>query len=649
MSARPGPRVGLLVLLVLAACGPTDQPLLDSDGDGSPDAADCAPQDPSIYPFAPDPWGDEVDQDCDGADGVDADGDGYPAPGEGTENTEVDCDDARPDVHPHATEIPDNGVDEDCDGADGAGTTPGDFDNDGTPDEEDCDPEDPALNEEDADGDGFTSCGGDCDDTDPDRYPQGGWEDPWDGVDTDCDGVDGTETDSSHAILAGEVANENGGDAVAAWDVDGDGLGDLLIGAPHYTFEGQGSIGRTTYFKGAQLAAGGTLALSEAHATLHCGSDIALLGDLDGDGVGEVAVASATGGPDYQGAVYVFRGAHLETGGVVEREEAMTSLLAEAGVHLSDGKVAHIGDLDGDALSELAISAPGSDLGAPGGGAVWIVAGSLLATGGTIELADVPTVFACAEESALCGYRLVSPGDVDGDGLPDLVVGAPQWGLTSTPTEWGRVFLLSGDRLAAGGALDEADTHSTVRRPGVGGVGWEVAALGDLDGDGTQDLAVVGDTWVSEEADGRPLIVLGSQLAAGGDFHLASAHAVVELADLDGDGDLDDWTPAITGPGDVDGDGVPDLVVSLGTNGVAAAGSPQAWLLPGSLLVPGGVVSLGSATAAFHRDSPEAASNLVTHRAGDIDGDGRPDLLFADPSDGTVEAGAGRAWLLLSP
>ena len=77
----------------------------DFDGDGSPDALDCAPSDPSTHPGALDPFGDLIDQDCDGNDGIDLDGDGYPSNPELLGTPSYDCDDGQFDVHPEASDV----------------------------------------------------------------------------------------------------------------------------------------------------------------------------------------------------------------------------------------------------------------------------------------------------------------------------------------------------------------------------------------------------------------------------------------------------------------------------------------------------------------------------------------------------------------
>jgi hypothetical protein len=127
----------LALSLLFTAC-PNSSELYDFDKDGSLDAEDCAPSDPLIHPGADDPYGDGIDQDCDGGDGVDLDGDGYPS------NLEVgdpllDCDDS---FYPDAPDIYNDGLDHNCDGTDGI----------------------------DSDGDGVAVSGGDCNDSDPTEY-----------------------------------------------------------------------------------------------------------------------------------------------------------------------------------------------------------------------------------------------------------------------------------------------------------------------------------------------------------------------------------------------------------------------------------------------------------------------------------------------
>jgi len=230
------PLVVLPLVFLLAACsGP--EPKYDFDNDGVDDADDCAPEDASIYPGAQDPYGDGIDQDCDGVDGLDADGDGYAVQGD-------DCDDLNAEINPDATEICGNGDDEDCDGLtddadpdcqgddddavdddDDSGQPDDDDvlddddsslsddddvvdddddvvddddmlddddsstdDDDSSTDDDDIGPDDDDSAAVDADGDGVAA-DLDCDDSDPGVFPLAG-DTHGDGVDSDCDGID---------------------------------------------------------------------------------------------------------------------------------------------------------------------------------------------------------------------------------------------------------------------------------------------------------------------------------------------------------------------------------------------------------------------------------------------------------------------------
>jgi hypothetical protein len=112
--------LGLALLLSAEGCRDGVGVRTDYDGDGDEDAVDCAPADASIHHGAADPWGDGIDQDCDGADGIDRDGDGSPGNEELADQPELyDCNDTAADVHPGAPDPAGDEVDQDCDGNDG--------------------------------------------------------------------------------------------------------------------------------------------------------------------------------------------------------------------------------------------------------------------------------------------------------------------------------------------------------------------------------------------------------------------------------------------------------------------------------------------------------------------------------------------------
>ncbi len=144
-----------VLLALLAGCATGSIGSQDFDGDGTQDGDDCDPSNASIYPGAEDPYGDTIDQDCDGVDGDAGDLDN-----DGTAN-EDDCAPEDADIYPGADDTYGDDIDQNCDGIDGI----------------------------DSDGDGYASTdsgGDDCNDGDAGIHP--GAEDPDDAIDQDCDG-----------------------------------------------------------------------------------------------------------------------------------------------------------------------------------------------------------------------------------------------------------------------------------------------------------------------------------------------------------------------------------------------------------------------------------------------------------------------------
>ena len=239
------------------------------------------------------------------------------------------------------------------------------------------------------------------------------------------------------------------------------------------------------------------------------GSSVAPIGDLDGNGVTDIAVGAIgdDDGGSLRGAVWLL---WLTTSGTVSSTAKISDTAGGFLGALSDGDlfgsaVAGLGDLDGDGVADLAIGAPRDDDGGTDRGAVWIV---FLNPDGSVKafqkISDTAGGFSgTLDNGDWFGGALSALGDLDGDGVEDLAVGAPfdDDGGTDRGAVW--VLFLNPDGTV------KSDAKLSDVTPGFGGAladfdsfGSAVATMRDLDGDSHVELAV-GATGDSEVGLGR--------------------------------------------------------------------------------------------------------------------------------------------------
>lgn len=380
------------------------------------------------------------------------------------------------------------------------------------------------------------------------------------------------------------------------------------------------------------------------------GRSIALLGDLDGDGRPEIAVGAPNDddGALDTGAVWILK--VRPDGKVMIAEKLSGTSPGLAGLLPFDGRfgisVAAPGDLDADGVCDLLVGASGDDDAAFNGGALWIL---LLNADGSVK---TPIKISSATSPAIAplipyasfGIAVAALGDLDGNGIVDVAVGASGDGPEPGDAV-GAVFVLFLD--ASLSVLSATKLGGT-----AGGLPWTlqtgdsfgyaVGALGDLDGDGVPDIAAHSNDRLFGTDGAVHVLFLDADGTVKDHVRIAGDGQAGFVADL---GSNDNFAQAINVVGDIDHDGVVDLGVgaSTATGGLGfndgavfllfmnAAGTVKSH----TMIAPGGV-------GGFTGPAPEGSHfGRSVAPLGDIDGDGRLDIAIGMSAYPSVVKGPG--------
>ncbi|MEZ5742978.1 MAG: hypothetical protein R3D89_04430 [Sphingomonadaceae bacterium] len=456
-----------------------------------------------------------------------------------------------------------------------------------------------------------------------------------------------------------------------AGDINGDGFADVIIGAHGADQPGKLWVGESyvVFGKASGFAASISLAslngsdgfrLDGIDAEDQSGYSVSAAGDVNGDGYDDIIIGAQSadpGGDSNAGESYVLFGkasgfaASIDLGALNGTDGFRLDGIDPT--DLSGRSVSAAGDINGDGYGDIIFGAHFAD---PGGttsaGESYVVFGKASGFAASIDLGalngtDGFTLVGqnISDES---GYSVAAAGDYNGDGYDDVIIGAP---YANGSAGWSAVYFGKASGFAATVNLSGLNGSDGFRMDGVAAndeSGWSVSGAGDVNGDGYDDI-IIGARWADPAGivnAGEAYLVFGKASGIAASFNLSTLNGNngFRIAGINGSDFLGN---AVSGAGDVNGDGYDDIVIGAyqgDPNSVSQSG--ESYVIFGK--ASGFAVTLDPSTLdgtdGFRLDGIDSSdySGYSVSSAGDVNADGYDDIIIgayqADPG-GTTSAG----------
>ena len=474
---------------------------------------------------------------------------------------------------------------------------------------------------------------------------------------------------SNGFVINGILSGDNAGFSVSgAGDFNGDGIDDLIIGAFGANRNVLGTAGASYVVFGSNGGFSSSFNLSSLNGTSgfvingiedsdNSGFSVNVAGDVNGDGIDDLIIGARYADPNgnnMAGESYVVFGSN---GG-------FSSSLNLSGLNGTDGfvingigsgdrsgrSVSGVGDVNGDGIDDLIIGAPYAD---PNGnrdaGTSYVVFGSNGGFPSSLNLngLDGTNGFQINGFDAddISGFSVSGAGDVNGDGIDDFIIGAIG-GDPSGNRNAGESYVVFGRNGGFSSSLNlsSLDGANGFRIYGIDAgdsSGASVSAAGDVNGDGIDDL-IIGAFY--NNGAGASYVVFGSTGGFSSSLNLSSLVGtngfVINGIDT---GELSGFS--VDGAGDINGDGIDDLIIGAyraDPNGNNSAGA--------SYVVFGSDSGFSSSLDSSGLDGTDGfviygissgdRSGQSVRGAGDVNGDGSDDFIIGAPGAGNAGAGA---------
>ncbi|MEO1208320.1 MAG: Ig-like domain-containing protein [Cyanobacteria bacterium J06638_20] len=438
-----------------------------------------------------------------------------------------------------------------------------------------------------------------------------------------------SDLDGSNGFVLNGIApfDYSGVSVSDAGDINGDGLDDLIIGAysadPNsgsYAGESYVVFGRAQGFAASlnlsDLDGSNGFALNGIAAYDYSGGSVSGAGDINGDGIDDLVIGAAYADPNgnRSGESYVvFGGQGFAASLDLSDLDGSNGFVLNgiAAYDYSGGSVSGAGDINGDGIDDLIIGADGADPNGDRSGQSYVVFGNDQGFANRLNLSDLDGsngfVLNGIAEGDRSGVSVSEAGDINGDGIGDLIIGA----VSAEPNDndSGQSYVVFGNDQGFVASLNLADLDG---RNGfiLNGIaagdrsGGSVSGAGDINGDGFDDL-IIGAAAADPngESSGESYVVFGRAQGFAASLNLSTLDGLNGFI-LNGIDGGDRSGISVSGAGDINGDGIDDLIIGAvyaGPNGSSYAG--ESYVVFGRSSLP--QVSI----TATYADAAEAGTN----------------------------------------